>query len=933
MSRKSMLLALLLAILAFGLGVRGNAQANYTTTWLGNSLGGAAGSWMQISAGGVYTEPDGTTYVNSTYDEAGHEAGIYQEGSPVGYFGDLHGWGRSGGVSITTDNKYVYLGMVQRDARFAGAPPPGYPLASTSASGAALRGSWWGVRRYFRNGQPAPWTQSSRVNGDTNSIVGMYDNSMIIVSDVSYSETNAPTDTAITGLAAVNGLLYVSDPHTNSIRVYNVANPNRVAAVGMWSFANPGSIVFDKNTRTLWIAQIGDSSRLPAVLHYTLDGIRLPQQIAGMGIPRGLAFDPDGRLLVADSGPDQQVKIYINLDTLPLLVSTLGAPGGIYSGVRGQAGDDKFNGLTGVASDAAGNTYVTTNGSEALDVWGTGCMLASYTSEGKRRWKLEGMEFMDCADVAPGSDGADIYTKEEHFKLDLTDPLAAPQFAGYTIDRVRYPNDSRLHVNTSSSPLVRNIFGKKFLFVQDTYSQYLQIYRFDAKNAGETAIPSGMICVRRGTVGKASAPWPPANVQPDQGPWIWRDIDGNGDFYKNGAAQKNEFDNGLAGNDPWLWAGVWGWCVDENGDIWQSSRNTSVLNGGIRRFRCLGLDALGNPMYSMASSQIQARPAPFDGINGSINRIEYVAATDTMYLSGYTNAHPMTPNEWGIVGRVIVRYDRWSTSARTAAYQIVLPWNMTTNPLICARAVTVSGGKIFVGYLSGASLSYGSNGGQILIYDGATGKPLGQMSPGPEVGNTSGWIDTPSGIRAFTRSSGEQFVFTEEDFMGKVLMYRIPAPGTASTVPVIPWGGSGAGLLGKYFNGSMQTAFGQLVSTRVDPVVDFQSLTSPSAVSQASSSTQWTGKVQPRYSETYTFHTNSRGGVRVWVGGKMIVDSWKSHLLQADFGSIALQAGKLYNIRIEYYQYSGASALTLAWSSASQLKEVIPQSQLYPDAK
>jgi hypothetical protein len=36
----------------------------------------------------------------------------------------------------------------------------------------------------------------------------------------------------------------------------------------------------------------------------------------------------------------------------------------------------------------------------------------------------------------------------------------------------------------------------------------------------------------------------------------------------------------------------------------------------------------------------------------------------------------------------------------------------------------------------------------------------------------------------------------------------------------------------------------------------------------------WTGKVLPRYSETYSFTSTTDDGVRVWVNGKLIIDQW-----------------------------------------------------------
>lgn len=48
------------------------------------------------------------------------------------------------------------------------------------------------------------------------------------------------------------------------------------------------------------------------------------------------------------------------------------------------------------------------------------------------------------------------------------------------------------------------------------------------------------------------------------------------------------------------------------------------------------------------------------------------------------------------------------------------------------------------------------------------------------------------------------------------------------------------------------------------------------------------------------------------------------------FGSIALEAGRRYNLVLEYMENTGNARVQLGWSSASQAREIIPQSQLYP---
>lgn len=93
-------------------------------------------------------------------------------------------------------------------------------------------------------------------------------------------------------------------------------------------------------------------------------------------------------------------------------------------------------------------------------------------------------------------------------------------------------------------------------------------------------------------------------------------------------------------------------------------------------------------------------------------------------------------------------------------------------------------------------------------------------------------------------------------------------------------------------------------------------------------SVKWSGQIEPKYSETYTFYTFSNDGVRLWVGGQPVIANWTNHSGAEDRGTISLSAGRKYDIKLDYYQSGGGSTIKLFWSSDSQQKEIIPASQL-----
>lgn len=146
-----------------------------------------------------------------------------------------------------------------------------------------------------------------------------------------------------------------------------------------------------------------------------------------------------------------------------------------------------------------------------------------------------------------------------------------------------------------------------------------------------------------------------------------------------------------------------------------------------------------------------------------------------------------------------------------------------------------------------------------------------------------------------------------------------PAPAPIST---------GTGLKADYFDNK---DFTNLKATRTDATVNFNwGKTAPAAGMGADTfSVRWTGKVQAKYSQTYTFSTTADDGVRLWVNGQLLINNWTDHAATTNSGTITLQAGQKYDIKMEYYENSGGAVAKLLWSSASQPLQVVPQSQLY----
>ncbi len=154
---------------------------------------------------------------------------------------------------------------------------------------------------------------------------------------------------------------------------------------------------------------------------------------------------------------------------------------------------------------------------------------------------------------------------------------------------------------------------------------------------------------------------------------------------------------------------------------------------------------------------------------------------------------------------------------------------------------------------------------------------------------------------------------------------------TAAADVVAPVVGTGTGLFGRYYDSQNLLLVSRAV---VSAKVDFDwGADGPGLSSNDHFSARWTGKVQPQFTGDYTFYTYTDDGVRLWVNGEQIVDDWTSRPAAEKKATktLSLEAGKLYDITMEYYEDTGDAVAKLLWSSDKQDKVVIPTTQLYPN--
>lgn len=78
-------------------------------------------------------------------------------------------------------------------------------------------------------------------------------------------------------------------------------------------------------------------------------------------------------------------------------------------------------------------------------------------------------------------------------------------------------------------------------------------------------------------------------------------------------------------------------------------------------------------------------------------------------------------------------------------------------------------------------------------------------------------------------------------------------------------------------------------------------------------SIRWTGKLKPPVSGTYLFGFTSDDGYRLYIDDKKLVDAWYGRGVTLDTIRIDLEAGKTYQLKVEYFDDRDVAVAKLAW--------------------
>lgn len=131
----------------------------------------------------------------------------------------------------------------------------------------------------------------------------------------------------------------------------------------------------------------------------------------------------------------------------------------------------------------------------------------------------------------------------------------------------------------------------------------------------------------------------------------------------------------------------------------------------------------------------------------------------------------------------------------------------------------------------------------------------------------------------------------------------------------------GNGLKGDYFSGY---AFNQLAGSRVDPAINaFYDGHKPpmSGVTPQVFSISWSGQLLAPVSGRYGFTAIADDGIRVTLGGRVIMQNWRDRGRKLVSIPVYLQRGEFYDIKVDYVNYSNGGFVDLDWD--------LPRKELY----
>ncbi len=79
-------------------------------------------------------------------------------------------------------------------------------------------------------------------------------------------------------------------------------------------------------------------------------------------------------------------------------------------------------------------------------------------------------------------------------------------------------------------------------------------------------------------------------------------------------------------------------------------------------------------------------------------------------------------------------------------------------------------------------------------------------------------------------------------------------------------------------------------------------------------SVRWTGKLQSPLTGYYKIGLEGNDGYRLYINNKLVIDNWQKQTYQLQSAGFYFEKGRLYDIKIEFYETTGNAHIKLVWN-------------------
>jgi hypothetical protein len=136
------------------------------------------------------------------------------------------------------------------------------------------------------------------------------------------------------------------------------------------------------------------------------------------------------------------------------------------------------------------------------------------------------------------------------------------------------------------------------------------------------------------------------------------------------------------------------------------------------------------------------------------------------------------------------------------------------------------------------------------------------------------------------------------------------------------------GLWGQYFNDEQ---FTEPKLARIDPGVDFNwGLGAPAeGLNRDHFSVRWTGQLEPEASGLHVFVWDADDSAALWLDDQSIPQTPFTGESSRNPPSVALVAGKRYDLRFEFREGAEMASVRLGWSAPGQNRQTLPKTSLF----